>query len=61
MYLATRINSENRDEKPLEGFERTVLRSVFKNVRLNDEYQRRRNRELYELYGKMDIVKGIKI
>lgn len=49
------------DEQTLLVFERRLLRTIFGGVKIDNNWRRRFNHELYELYGEPDIVKFIKI
>ncbi|PSN43351.1 hypothetical protein C0J52_15555 [Blattella germanica] len=49
------------DERQLCIFERKILRQIFGPVEENNEWRRRYNHELYELYKGPDIVGSIKI
>src|SRR6201999_1397026 len=49
------------DEQTLLVFERRILRTIFGGVKIQNNWRRRFNHKLYELYGETDIVKYIKI
>ena len=49
------------DEALLGVFERKILRRIYGPICVNNEYRRRMNQELYELYSDMDIVRRIRI
>ena len=50
-----------KDEQTLLVFERRILRSIFGGVKVEENWRRRYNHELYQLYNEPDIVKYIKI
>ncbi len=50
-----------REEQTLLVFERRILRSIFGGIKVEDNWRRRYNHELYQLYNEPDIVKHIKI
>ena len=50
-----------RDEQTLLVFERRILRSIFGGIKVDNNWRRRFNHELYQLYNEPDIVKYIKI
>ena len=50
-----------RDEQKLLVFERRILRSIFGGIKVDNNWRRRFNHELYQLYNEPDIVKYIKI
>ena len=49
------------DEQTLLVFERRILRTIFGGIQIENNWRRRFNHELYELYAEPDIVKYIKI
>jgi hypothetical protein len=49
-----------KDELQLTVLERKVLRKIFGPIRDTDQWRRRYNEELYELYAEPDIVKWIR-
>src|SRR6201990_2432916 len=48
------------DEQTLLVFERRILRTIFGGIQIENNWRRRFNHELYELYAEPDIVKYIK-
>src|ERR1700755_620228 len=50
-----------KDEQTHLVFERRILRSIFGGVKVEENWRRRYNHELYQLYNEPDIVKYIKI
>jgi hypothetical protein len=50
-----------KDELQLAVFERKVLRKIFDPIRDTDQWRRRYNKELCQLYAEPEIVKWIKI
>lgn len=59
MYGAEAWVLDTKDAAALGVFERKVLRRIFGPLRVGDDYRIRTNRELYELYEDVDIVKRI--
>jgi hypothetical protein len=49
-----------KDELQLAVFEREVLRKIFSPIKDTDQWRRRYNVELYQLYAEPDIVKWIR-
>src|ERR1700744_132045 len=49
------------DEQTILVFERRILRTIFGGIQIENNWRRRFNHELYELYAEPDIVKYIKI
>jgi hypothetical protein len=49
-----------KDELQLAVFERKVLRKVFGPIQDTDQWRRRYNKELYQLYVEPNIVKWIR-
>src|ERR1700743_1048580 len=49
------------DEQTLLVFERRILRTIFGGIQIENNWRRRFNHELYELYAEPDMVKYIKI
>jgi hypothetical protein len=49
-----------KDELQLTVFERKVLRKIFVPIRDTDQWRRRYNEELYQLYAEPDTVKWIR-
>jgi hypothetical protein len=49
-----------KDELQLVVFEREVLRKIFVPIRDTDQWRRRYNEELYQLYVEPDTVKWIR-
>jgi hypothetical protein len=48
------------DENRLGAFERRILSKICGSVKDNDTWRARYNRELYELYQKLDVVATVK-
>jgi hypothetical protein len=49
-----------KGELQLAVFEREVLRKIFSPIQDTDQWRRRYNVELYQLYAEPDIVKWIR-
>ncbi|KAI4455091.1 hypothetical protein MML48_9g00014462 [Holotrichia oblita] len=49
-----------KEETKLEVWERKVLRRIFGGIRVGDEYRRRTNKDIEELYKKPNIVQVVK-
>jgi hypothetical protein len=45
----------------LAVLERKILRRIFGAVKINNQWRRRNNNELMQLYGDMDIVSFMRI
>ena len=59
LYGAEAWTLSSTDAAALAVFERKVLRMIFGPARVGDDYRIRTNRELYELFNDMDVVKRI--
>ena len=42
-------------------FERKILRKIYEPICVDDEYRRRMNHELYQLFSDIDIVRRIEL
>jgi hypothetical protein len=49
-----------KDELQLAVFERKILRKIFGPIRDTDQWRRRYNEELYQVYAEPEIVKCIR-
>jgi hypothetical protein len=49
-----------KDELQLAVFERKVLRKIYVPIRDPDQWRRRYNEELYQIYAEPEIVKWIR-
>ena len=61
LYGAEAWTLRTTEKQMLGAFERKILRRIFGPLRVDGEYRRRTNLELYELYVDVDLVKKIQI
>jgi hypothetical protein len=52
----------NKDiAKGLAVFERTILRRIFGAIKVNENWRKRHNKELKQMFGDLDILSFVRI